>query len=208
MSTFSAQLEAFATGYRVIGLDSRCQGKSGEREGPLLETLHYQQMADDVEALLRHKGWGRVRVVGWSDGGIVGLVLARQAPDLVAALAISGANLVSDNSAFDQELLDAVESVVANPATPAWDRALNRMMRDEPNLAFEDLASIVCPTLVMAGDRDLIRIEHTVRIAQAIPGAQLCIFPAADHGFFQSDAELFNQVVLRFLRADSQATTG
>lgn len=199
MSTFSAQLVDFAKHFQVLCLDSRCHGKSGERSGPILDTIHYRQLADDAEALLRQRNLGPTRVVGWSDGGVVGLLLALQAPDLVAALAISGVNLVSDATAFEQEMLDAVEAVVADPATPPWDRALNLMMRDEPNLAFEHLSAISCPTLVMAGDRDLIRTEHTVAISKSIPGSELCIFPDSDHGFFQADPELFNRVVVRFL---------
>jgi len=73
------------------------------------------------------------------------------------------------------------------------------MMLNEPNLAFEELTKgVKCPTLVMAGDRDLIKLEHTAGLFRAIPGAELCIFPGSDHFFFVENASLFNQVVLGF----------
>jgi pimeloyl-ACP methyl ester carboxylesterase len=47
----------------------------------------------------------------------------------------------------------------------------------EPNLTPEQLGSIRAPTMVIAGDRDLVEVEHTVALFRSIPGAQLCVLP-------------------------------
>jgi pimeloyl-ACP methyl ester carboxylesterase len=194
MGDFQNQIGVLAAHFQVIGVDSRCQGKSGGDPA----TLSYRQMAADVEALLVHLGAGPAFVLGFSDGGIVGLLLALRAPAAVRALAVSGANVMQDESAFPRETLEAMRAALADATSPL-DRALNAMMLGEPSLAFEELTEgIRCPTLVMAGDRDVIRPEHTLGIFRAIPGAELCLFPASDHFFFVENPSLFNQVVLGF----------
>jgi pimeloyl-ACP methyl ester carboxylesterase len=73
-------------------------------------------------------------------------------------------------------------------------------MIDQPNILYSDLKQIRCPVLVMAGDQDMIRPEHTLKIFQSIPSAFLCIFPDSNHGVCQQHPELFNETVLRFFR--------
>jgi pimeloyl-ACP methyl ester carboxylesterase len=74
------------------------------------------------------------------------------------------------------------------------------MMIDQPNIPYTDLKKIQCPVLVMAGDKDMIKHEHTIKIFQSIPDASLCIFPDSHHGVCQQHPELFNETVLSFLR--------
>jgi pimeloyl-ACP methyl ester carboxylesterase len=76
--------------------------------------------------------------------------------------------------------------------------ALNKMMLYQPNIPYKDLEEILCPVLVMAGDHDIIKPEHTIKIFQSIPNASLCIFPDSNHGVCQQHPELFNEIVLRF----------
>jgi len=196
MGDFQNQLEVLSSRFQVIGVDSRCQGKSGGDPA----SLSYRQMADDVRALLTHLNAEPAFVLGFSDGGIIGLLLALHAPTAVRALAVSGANVLQDETAFPRESLEDMRETVAegSPAS-TLERALTNMMLNEPNLPFVELTQgISCPTLVMAGDRDLIKLEHTVKIFQAIPGAELCIFPRCDHFFFAENPDLFNQVVSGF----------
>ncbi|MCA9863762.1 MAG: alpha/beta fold hydrolase, partial [Thermomicrobiales bacterium] len=63
------QVQALASQYQVILLDSRGHGRSPYNGGPLT----YAQLADDVVALLDLLGIARAHLVGWSDGGIIGL---------------------------------------------------------------------------------------------------------------------------------------
>jgi len=195
MGDFQNQISVLSAHFQVIGVDSRCQGKSGGDPA----SLSYRQMAEDVRSLLLHLSAPPAYVLGFSDGGIVGLLLAMQAPDALRALAVSGANVRQDETAFPGESLEGMRKVVAEGSSAsALERALNRMMLEEPDLPFEELTGIGCPTLIMAGDHDLIKLEHTVRIFQSIPGAELCIFPHCDHFFFVENPALFNQVVPEF----------
>ena len=90
----------------------------------------------------------------------------------------------------------------AQPATPAQrrERKLTAMMLEEPNIPLSALENITAPTLVLAGDHDVITDEHTVEIFHHLPNAQLAIFPNATHGIPFDDPALFNSTVERFLR--------
>jgi len=76
---------------------------------------------------------------------------------------------------------------------------LRRLFLTEPNLSVEDLSSINAPTLVLAADRDLMTIEHTVALHQAISGSQLCIIPGANHNLVFDRADDVCTAVLAFL---------
>jgi len=76
-----------------------------------------------------------------------------------------------------------------------------QMFMTQPTLTVEELSQISTPTLVMAADRDLMTIEHTVALFQAIPNAQLCIVPAASHSLVFDRAADVSREALRFLLA-------
>jgi pimeloyl-ACP methyl ester carboxylesterase len=70
-----------------------------------------------------------------------------------------------------------------------------------------DLARIAAPTLVMVGDDDIVRYEHTIELFETIPDAQLAVIPGASHLAPIEKPELVNQLVLDFLAAEGPATT-
>ena len=74
------------------------------------------------------------------------------------------------------------------------------MMIHQPQIPYSDLKKIHCPVLVMAGDRDMIKPEHTLKIYQSLPSASMCIFPDSYHGVCQQHPALFNETVLTFLK--------
>jgi len=78
---------------------------------------------------------------------------------------------------------------------------MQKLFLTEPNLTTEDLAAIKTPTLVLAADRDLMTIEHTVEMHKAIEGSQLCIVPGANHALVFDRAEEVCAAALRFLGA-------
>jgi len=197
MEAFRNQIPFFAAYYQVIAMDSRLQGKSGGSP----DTISYGLMAADACALLDHLQIDSACVLGWSDGGINGLLMATSCPGKVKRLAISGANTVPDSAALPAADIQAMREYVAQTGHfSPQSIALNQMMLDEPNIPFQALGRISCPVLVMAGDRDIIKPEHTVKIFQAIPSASLCIFPGAHHGVCQQHPALFNEVVLAFFQ--------
>lgn len=197
IASFKFQIPFFAKYYHIIAVDSRLQGRSGGSA----DTISYDLMASDFNALLDYLHIDSAYVLGWSDGGIDGLILAMKYPDKVKKLAVSGANTVPDSTALPySDILDMENFVYNNKQASKKDIALVKMMLDLPNIQYSDLHKIKCPVLVMAGDHDIIRPEHTLKIYQNIPGAELCIFPDSGHGVCLQHPELFNQTVNTFFK--------
>lgn len=197
ISAFEKQIPFFSKYYKVIAVDSRLQGKSGGNP----DSLSYNMMANDFCALIDYLKLDSVYVLGWSDGGINAILMAMQCPAKVKRIAFTGANTVPDSTAISAEDIAYMKDFVANNKTASVkEKTLNRMMINEPNIDYAALAGIRCPALVMAGDHDLIKAAHTLKIFQSIPGAQLCIFPDSNHGVCQQHPQLFNTTVLNFFQ--------
>jgi len=198
---FFKQVPYFSKKYKVIIADSRNQGKSADRG----DSLTYEMMADDYAALLDAMKIDSAYVVGWSDGGINGLLLAIRHPKKVKKLAITGANLRPDNSAIPQELLDMITPVY-NGLKNKGDRnementgyKLVRLLIEQPNIPVTDLQKIGCPTLVIGGDHDVIKEEHTMEIYKNIPNAYLWILPNSGHSTPIKYADEFNKKIDQF----------
>lgn len=195
INSFSKQIPFFEKHYQVIAIDSRLQGKSGGSP----DSISYDMMASDFCALLDYLKIKSANVLGWSDGGIDGIIMAMNCPKKVNRLAISGANIVPDSTAISYADILGMKDFVANNKTASKrEIALNKMMIYQPNIPFASLKQIRCPVLVMAGDHDMIKPEHTLKIFQSIPGASFCIFPDSNHGVCQQHPKLFNETVLTF----------
>ena len=196
IAAFKNQIPFFEKYYKVIAIDSRLQGKSGGSA----DTLSYDMMASDFAGLLDYLHIDSAYVLGWSDGGIDGLVLAMKYPVKVKKLAVTGANIVPDTTALYAADLEGMRNTAFSTTASPIDKTLNRMMIYQPQIPFSELKKIHCPVLVMAGDRDIIKPEHTLKIYQSLPVAELCIFPDSYHHVCQQHPELFNETVLTFFR--------
>jgi pimeloyl-ACP methyl ester carboxylesterase len=203
IADLSAQIAHFSRRYRVIAMDSREQGKSGDSP----DAITYEKMTDDLAALLDHLGVGPVHVLGWSDGGIEALLLGIRHPAKVRKLAAMAANLNPSDTALRPDVLALIKSMIADmPAaqreTPQGRRELKvtAMMLVEPNIPLTALEKITAPTLVLASDHDVIADEHTIEIFHHLPNSQLAIFPNALHTIPFDDPATFNVTVERFFR--------
>lgn len=194
------QIPYFSKTYKVIAVDSRAQGKSQDSS----VVLNYEMMADDFDALLTHLKIDSAYVIGWSDGGINGLLLAIRHPEKVKKLAITGANLVPGTSAISADGIKAISADLAKLRAANQDAAtkntikLLHMMEIEPHIPLTDLHKIKCPVLVMGGDFDVIKPAHTLQIFENIPQAYLWIFPESGHGTVHRYKNEFNNKVLHF----------
>lgn len=195
---FEKQVGEFSGHFKVIVADTRGHGNStDESTGPLT----YQLFADDMIKLLDHLNLKNVHVLGWSDGGITGLIMAMKYPAYVNKLAIMGANLSPDglkDIVFRDvgELIGELE-VSPDPSAGARKR-IYELVLNEPHIDPEELQQIEAPVLVMAGQNDIVWETHTAQIAQNIPNAQLTIFSNAGHFAPVYNAFEFNQEVLDF----------
>lgn len=198
-----AQIAHFRRRYKVIAMDSRDQGRSGDSP----DKLTYEKMTDDLAALLDHLKVGPVNVVGHSGGAIEALLLGIRHSAKVKKIVAMAANLNPSEDAQRPEFIAWYKSAIAAiPAadrdTPQGRRSLKVMSMglDEPHIEVGALETITAPTLVLAGDHDIVREEHTIEIYQHIPNSQLAIFPNATHMVPFDDPALFNVTVERFLR--------
>jgi len=203
IANFKAQIDYFRKRHKVIAMDSRDQGKSGDSP----DKITYEKMTDDLAALLDHLSTGPVNVLGWSDGGIEALLLGIRHPAKVKKIAAMAANLNPGEQAVYPEILAAFKAMLdsipaAAKETPEGKRELKvaQMLFDEPHIEANALEAISAPTLVLAADHDAIRDEHTLEIYHHIPNSQLCIFPNATHMVPYDDPVLFNATVERFFR--------
>jgi pimeloyl-ACP methyl ester carboxylesterase len=200
-SHWAFQVPSFAAGHRVYVIDARGHGHSTRTDAP----ASYAQMADDVVALMDTWKLDHAAIVGWSDGGIVGLELAIRFPSRVTKLVAYAANSNQSGlkkgggAAFDAYFARCAKDFPGDwKALLAW---LRPMWRTQPNYTDAQLASITAPTLVIDGAHDeLIREDHQRAIAKAIPNATLVFIPDASHFALFQQPEAFTSAVLAFLR--------
>lgn len=188
-----------ASGRPVVAVDSRAQGKSTRGT----EELTYELMADDALAALAALGFGKAHLLGFSDGAIEALIIARDHPELALSLLSIGANLSPDGVDDSFQMEQAAQSLLAwadfwekgdgsrrdvDPGlvrpTPQEARTaaeLLHMMVVYPQIDPASLSQITCPTTVMAGEFDEIKREETNLIHVSIPGSRLVIVPGAGH---------------------------
>jgi pimeloyl-ACP methyl ester carboxylesterase len=195
-------------GYRVIAMDSRGHGRSTMSDAP----LSYDLMAQDVLGLLDELKISKVYIVGWSDGGIIGLDLAMTHPNRLAGLFAFGVNAdvsglkegAATTPVFGGYLTRTQQEYQALSPTPQqWQRftaAVTKMWETLPAYTRADLAAIKVPTTIADGEFDEgIKQTHDEYMAQAIPGARLVILPNVSHFAMLQDPHAFNAAVLGFL---------
>ena len=193
-SHFSMETQArelALAGYRVYSPDSRGQGAN-----PPLDEYHYEDMAEDAACFIEAMGLEKPAVYGWSDGGILALMVGMKHPDAIGLMAVSGANLFPDCGPNFEEF----KAYILSEGTP-----LAMMMLSEPQIDPASLAAIKCPTLVAVGDRDLISVEHTRLISDNIPGAELVVVPKADHSSFIKRNPRMGRLLLDFFHRHAYA---
>jgi len=170
-------------------------------------------MTEETVAYLDAAGLGRVDVVGFSDGAIIGILLARDHPDRVRSLTAISGNLNTSGFVPDDEAEvafgeAAVSALFADydrlspdgaESRPAVWRRMVEMWNGQPDIDPASLSAITCPVLVMAADRDVISIEHSVVIRDAIPAAKLCVVPGATHMLLAERPEIVASVLSGFL---------
>jgi pimeloyl-ACP methyl ester carboxylesterase len=209
IETMRPQIEALTAGFTVHAPERSGHGRSPDGGAP----FDYDQMAAQTLSYLDALGLARVDVVGFSDGAIIGLLLARDHPDRVRSLVAISGNLDKTGNVSEEEAEVAFSDAAWEGLVADYDRLspdgpdhrpavlarLEAMWTVQPAIAAESLSSISCPTLIMTADHDLYALPHTLTIRDAIPGAQLCVVPGATHMLLAERPDVVNAALIGFL---------
>lgn len=201
---FDKQVAYFSSYYQVIVLDSRGHGRSDHGPDPLT----FKQMTQDIVAVLNDLRLKSVSVIGFSDGGNLALYLASHYPEKVSKMILIGANFKAEGlklSAWVQvkwqyRYLNELGKVF--PASRRRKEVIDLMLH-QLDLKETDLKKIQAPTLIVAGEFDVIKLQHTNEMHQLIANSQMVIVPKANHFLMVEEDEVFNRLADRFLQKSS-----
>jgi pimeloyl-ACP methyl ester carboxylesterase len=201
---FKKQIGEFLKYYRVVAIDSRGHGSSTSGTGELTLSV----MAEDVTAVMDALKIMRASIVGFSDGANIALHIALRRPERISSLVLAGANLCPGGVRLYYQL-PVIISYGLLKAISLFSKRIQKkaqimgLMVKEPKFKPADLNAINIPTLVLAGEKDMIKAVHTKLIARSIPGAKLCFIPGANHFIFDKEPELVNKKIIDFIRSNN-----
>ena len=205
---------SFGKHFAVAAFDRRGHGRTADTHVRFSIT----DMAEETAAFIEHLG-EPVHLLGFSDGGNTALGLAMTRPDFVKRIIVVGANWHRDG------LVPLTQFTPTSVGFADWAAHFGSMSPDgiahakiavakaeelfatEPTWSVEDLQKISTPTLVVSGDDDVVRLEHTVRLYEALPQGQLCVVPAATHSVMKEHPKLTARIFNDFLRMKLPPTT-
>jgi len=217
IENFIYQIPELSKHFKVIAVDSRAQGRTSDSD----QEITYALMASDMSELIDKLNLGRVNIVGWSDGGNIGLELAFAHPEKVLKVVTFGANYTYENwmAPPDSVVMDPSDPLIIKTSDmmkkystaierlspdkqriPIIKKKLEDLMGKNPNFTLDQLKTINVPFLIVAGDHDVISLDQTIALFSNLPKAQLFIVPHASHIVPAENPDLINSEVVRFLK--------
>lgn len=214
IGSFIYQVPELSNHFQVIALESRGHGRTTDSAKP----LSYRLMAEDTIKLLDRLNIKSTYVVGWSDGGNIGLTMAYDHPERVKKLVVIGAKfhfsgLRDDFIEIIQNLTpetfphDTYSRIAPDPAHwPVFVKKIKKLWFSEPTFTTDQIKQIHCPTLVMVGDHDIIKMNHTTALFEALPKGQLMVVPNSSHMVLMEKPEIVNPAIITFLAGEDTKT--
>ena len=211
LSVWINQENLFNKHFKIVLADSRGHGRSESGD----ERLTYENITNDWLSLMDQLKIESASIVGWSDGGIVALMMAIKAPERVSKIVSIGGNLNSTTEAVNsyaprwvKGILDDLDRVEDSDYPTGSIENLKqkfRMLIEQPEIKKESLSMIESPSLIISGDRDIIRLEHTFEIFKGIPRSNLCVLPGTTHWIPYEEPDLMNHIIFSFLTREFRA---
>ena len=197
--------------FRVYFPERRAHGRTPDLPGPIT----YDLMAQDTIAFMEAVGLSSAHFVGWSDGAVVGLLIAMRRPDLVRRLVLIGQQL--NPAGLRPEVIETMQQdampelppmlrdlyAAISPDGPEhWDDVVDKLWtlyRADPNIPLSALATVSAPTLLIVAEHDFPTPEHAHDMQRALPDGRLELVPGATHGLPMEKPEIVSRLVLDFL---------
>jgi pimeloyl-ACP methyl ester carboxylesterase len=205
---WASQVAEMSKSHKVIVADSRGHGRSTRDAQP----FGYDLMASDYLTLLDHLKIEKTALVGWSDGGIIGIDIALHHPERLTKLYAQAANVTTDgvdpgvmtNATFAAYIERSGRDYQKLSKSPgeydAFVEQISHMWASQPAWTKEELGKITTPTAIVAGDHDeAIKREHTDYMASVIPGAKEIILPNASHFAMLQAPDEYTKSALEFI---------
>lgn len=187
LNIFDKLVEKLKLEYKVYAIDSRCHGESDDPD-----EISYDLMAQDVIEFIKALNLEKPILYGFSDGGIIGILVAIKEKELLSKAIVSGANVTPDALSKFFLLITKIMGFFTK-------NKLFKMMENEPNISLEELQSIKTPVHVLAGEKDIIKLEHTKMIAENIPNSTLEIIAGENHGSYIIHSEKLYDTLKKYL---------
>lgn len=185
---FDKLTEQLKKDYTVYSIDSRNHGESSQTDD-----YSYQTMMEDIAAFIKQLDLKKVHVIGFSDGGVIGLLLAMKYPELLGKMAVLGANLQpTDMKKGPYQYLEKEYAKTKDP--------LIKLMLEEPRIDLADLKNIKSPTFVIGAANDIIYRKTFQQMARAISNSSLKIIEGHDHGSYIIDEDLLYPDLMTFFK--------
>ena len=184
---FDVLIPALSKNHTVYAVDTRGHGQSATPK-----EYHYFDMAEDMAEFIDGLSIQKPAFYGFSDGAIIGLLLASRYPDKLSRLIISGANLTSKD--LKHSSLRKIKKDYKKTQSP-----LAELMLLEPSIPVDQLHFISAPTLILAGAKDIVKKSATKRIAKHIPSATMRIVEGEDHGSYVVHSDKLYPLICDFL---------
>lgn len=179
----SAKLEQ---NFTIYAIDSRNHGESTKTND-----YSYETMAEDIYSFIRKLNLEKVKIIGFSDGAIISLLLSMNHPDVLDRMALFGINLKPSD--FTDENYQYVKETYQETKDPLF-----KLMLEQPNIELDDVRNIQVPTFLVGAEHDLYRPELFTKLEEALPNAELLIMNGHDHGSYIVDQDIMYDPLISF----------
>jgi pimeloyl-ACP methyl ester carboxylesterase len=210
---FSLCIPELTKHFRVIAPDDPGQGRS-----EMLDTMTYDLLVAYVSQLIDILKLDSAYVIGWSDGGIAALILCTKRPDKIKKVLVSGANYSKKGyNSSDSTTSDSLQLLAPDYKLPPEDQKWadgffianranwRKIVNDRIIMWYQDylfpkklFSEIKIPVMIVSGDRDIIKLEHSIEMYRSIKKGQLCILPNTTHNVFTERPELIDNIAINF----------
>src|SRR5215212_9035308 len=221
---FGPLVPALAETRQVITVEMQGHGRTADIDRPLT----YEQLADDVAALVQYLGIAEVDVFGYSMGGFTAQQVAIRHPQLVRKLVVASASF--NREGVYPEVWEGIEALSPElfagsppqteyarlaPNPEDWPTLIEKVKELERRFVgwpAEDVAAIESPTLLIMGDADIVRLDHAAEMIHLLgggvpgdfgdlPSDQLAVLPGTNHVGVMQRTDWLLPMIAQFLDA-------